>query len=177
MKQFIKSHRIILIILVVLPFLAATTLVVLEKTGTINLVGSSSSGQKSSGPTAAQKAQSAKVDADAKKQFVESGGTEATPTPAPSSDNISLTTRQESNNTVTVLTKLTNFSNGTCALTVSNGTKTVTQQAAVIYQSEFSSCAGFSVPISQLGSGSWSIKLDVTSAGTTSTKTTSLEVQ
>ena len=42
-----------------------------------------------------------------------------------------------------------------------NGKK-YSQEAEIIYQPEYSTCAGFSVPISSVGNGSWDISLSVT---------------
>lgn len=89
---------------------------------------------------------------------------------------IGLSAQQENNNTVTVFTKLYGYSDGTCNLSVSNGSKSYSTSAAVIYQADFSSCEGFTVPINKLGTGTWSIKLSVETKGKTYHKTISLGV-
>lgn len=130
------------------------------------------------GPTPEQKQQEDATSAEAKKQLIENEGS-GTPSSATNPTNnrvIDLSTKQESNNTVTVFTKLAGYSNGSCSLTVQNGSKSTTQTAAVIYQPEFSSCAGFSVPIDSVGKGSWSLTLTVTSNGTSESKTISAGV-
>lgn len=96
--------------------------------------------------------------------------------PVASNNNVSLTVKKSDSSSVTVITKLVNYSDGACSLTVTNGSKTVTQNAQVVYAPDYSSCAGFSVPISSLGTGTWSISLAVTSGGVTTTKTTTYEV-
>jgi len=101
------------------------------------------------------------------------GGTYTTPT---SSDNITVTATKSGSDQVVVSTKLAGYSDGSCSLHVSNGNKVNDQTAQVIYAPNFSTCAGFSVPISQLGSGTWSISLTVTSGGVTTTKNISYEV-
>lgn len=88
----------------------------------------------------------------------ESTSNNSTPHPASSID---LSAKQEANNSVTVFSKLFNIGSGTCNLTVVNGNNSASQQAEVIYQSEFSTCAGFSIPIAGLGSGTWTITLSV----------------
>lgn len=109
------------------------------------------------------------------------GGTSTAPgqgtyTPPTDSDNITLTATQSSSDKITVLTKLKGYSDGTCSLSIVNGSKTYTQSASVIYQPEFSTCAGFSVPTASLGSGTWNLTLNVVSGGVTTQKSTTLEV-
>jgi uncharacterized membrane protein YcaP (DUF421 family) len=154
---------------------------VLEKTGTINLIDSNGASK--------QQKQESQLEAAQKKQFIENGDdsgsqtdtnqttTEQSGQDNQSSANIGLTARQETNGTVTVLTKLYGYSNGSCDLAVTKGSATSAQHADVIYQSEFSTCAGFSVPINQVGTGTWNIKLTVTSDGSSATKNTTLEVK
>jgi hypothetical protein len=117
----------------------------------------------------------AATDAEKKQSLIESGKGQ-NPTPPPPASSLSsitdLSARQETNGTVTVLTRLTNSTTGNCQLTVTNGKKSTTKTAAIIYQSEFSTCAGFSVPISELDSGLWQVSLSVG----TDNKTTTLEV-
>lgn len=82
-----------------------------------------------------------------------------------------------SGRTVIVSTKLTGYSDGTCTLTITNGDQKTTQTAAVIFAPNYSSCAGFSVPISTLGAGTWDITLNVASGGNTTSKSVNYEVQ
>lgn len=93
-----------------------------------------------------------------------------------STDNITLTASKTSDTSVTVYTQLKDYSDGICTLTVTNGSATNTQTAAVMYQPQYAICAGFSVPIDGLGTGTWSITLSVVSGGTTVDKTISYEV-
>jgi hypothetical protein len=154
-------------------------LVVLEKTRVTDFIKTRPKATDTAqGPTPEQKQQEATSNADAKKQLIEDKTSDTPPstTPPASSHVIELSTRQESNNTVTVFTKLTGYSNGNCSLTVQNGSKSTTQTAAVIYQPEFSSCAGFSVPIDSVGKGTWTLTLTVTSNGSSESKTISAGV-
>lgn len=127
--------------------------------------------------TESQKAE-AKADAEAKKQLVEKGnessnGSNISDPPSDSGPAItSLTAKQESNGTVTVFTRLVSGTQGQCELMVKNGGQTTSRIAEITYQPEFSTCAGFSLPINSVGYGQWSITL---LAGG-STKTTQLEV-
>ncbi|HSX27602.1 MAG TPA: hypothetical protein VLG25_02370 [Patescibacteria group bacterium] len=124
--------------------------------------------------TTQQIKQQADTDAEKKKQAVENP---PTPNNQNNSSSIVLSARQESNGTVTVFTKLYNVSSGTCSLLVTNGYKQTTQTAEIIYQPEYSTCAGFSVPISKLGAGNWTIKLTVTHSDQTKTNSINYEVK
>jgi hypothetical protein len=99
---------------------------------------------------------------------------DATPT---SAKNIELTAKKETNGTVTVFTKLFGYTAGSCNLKITNGSKSSSQQAEVVYQPQYSSCAGFSVPIADLSNGDWNIVLSVTSGGQTTDKSLSYKVQ
>lgn len=138
--------------------------------------------------------QESQVDANTKKQFTEQPSSPTASSSSSSSsstsssdaaalnaatqnpDNVSITATQTDSSTVTVQTKLVGYSDGSCTLTATNGSKTFNQTAQVIYAPDFSTCAGFSVPVSQLGTGTWNVKLDVTSRGNTQSKTTNVEV-
>jgi hypothetical protein len=97
--------------------------------------------------------------------------------PEPTSDDITLSVRQETDRSVTISTELRNYSDGTCDLTIKNGSETHNQTAPVIYQPAFSTCAGFSIPANTLANGTWQISLVITSKGKVNTKTTSVEIQ
>lgn len=131
-----------------------------------------------SGPTPEEKQAEAEVNADKKQALIDEGiAPEVTDeVPASTNPSIDLSARQENNGTVTIFTKLYGYSSGNCALTVTNGGQSHSQSATVIYQPEYSTCAGFSVPISQLGSGAWNITLKATDNGASATKTISYEV-
>jgi hypothetical protein len=132
--------------------------------------------------------QASQINADNKKRFIENGGstnpgqpdthTGNSSAPQANNDNsIALSARRESNNSVTILSKLYGYSSGSCQLKVTNGVNTDSQTAEIIYQSQFSTCAGFSVPVSKLGNGVWSIKLTTTSEGAVKSRTISFEVK
>jgi len=151
--------------------------VVLEKTHVIDFFKAPAS--DSQGPTVEQQKQEIDANAAKKKEAIENdpktdSSSPSAPGPGPSID---LSARQEDNNTVTVFTKLYGYSDGSCELVVTNAGKTSTQTADAMYQPEFSSCAGFSVPVGPLGKGIWSIKLSVISSSATYDKTISLEVK
>lgn len=89
-----------------------------------------------------------------------------------SSDKIDLVTKQ-AGSSVTVITKISGIGDGSCRLAVTNGDKSFSQTAEVIYQPSYSTCAGFSIPVAELGKGTWSITVSVTSADGTKTAATS----
>lgn len=128
--------------------------------------------------TPAQKASEQRHNATSKQQFNDSAVQQAAgqpagqqqPRPAPTSQQIELRA-ETAGQAVTVYTKLAHASSGTCSLRIRNGEREQQQTAAIIYQPEFSSCAGFSVPVSPLGQGQWQIELTVTTDGATLTKT------
>lgn len=179
-----KKSRLsrVFLALLVLVLAGAVTLVILEKTKTTDFIKMPVATPQS-GPTKEQSEQQQKAEISAKQQFIDT--TDATGKPLPDTTTttaqptatVELTAKQDGSS-VTVLTKMQNISDGTCRLTVTNGAKSSTQTARVIYQPEFASCAGFSVPVSTLGTGSWNISLTVTpSSGAETLKTTTLVVQ
>ena len=130
--------------------------------------------------TTSQKQSVAQDELNAKKTVVENTKPATTSpnadSPPPQAQNIDLSAKRESNNSVTVFTKLTGVSNGTCSLSVQNGSSSYLNSADIIYQTEYSTCAGFSVPIEKLGSGTWNISLTVTSGGQSYSKIKTFKV-
>jgi cytoskeletal protein RodZ len=123
----------------------------------------------SEGPTKEELLTQAESDASKKKELVD------TPTPTQTtntnvSSEIQLEVRQEADKSVTIISKLSNIGSGTCTLSITNGQRSVTKSAEVIYQPEYSTCAGFSIPLSELGGGLWNMKLSVSYSGKILTK-------
>jgi len=129
------------------------------------------------GPTPEQKAAEDKANSDAKKQFIEGDTNPADSKNTQGSSVVELSSRQESNNTVTVFTKLGSLTSGVCKLSVSNVGNQYSDEAEIIYQPEYSICGGFSVPVTQLGKGLWEIKLSVNSGGQTYSNAITYEVK
>lgn len=123
--------------------------------------------------------QATDTDLEQKKQAIEdeTNPTSTPPNPTVSSENITLTAKQESNDTVTIFTRLANVANGVCTLEITNTGRQTSQTAEVIYQPEYSTCAGFSVPISSIGKGLWTIKLTLSINGTTVSNNITYEVK
>lgn len=152
----------ILLITGVVALLGLVTLAVLEKAQVTDFIKTGPT-TTDAGPTKEELQTQEKAEQDQKKDFIESPD----PVPVqPSALELELTARQESDKSVTVLSKIRNAANGTCNLTITNGASSHTQSADIIYQPDFSSCAGFSIPQNKLGPGEWTIKLSVTATET-----------
>lgn len=96
---------------------------------------------------------------------------------ASTSDSIRILPEQ-SGQSVIIRTQLFEYPSGTCSLSIENGSKTYRSEADILYQSEYSTCQGFSVPLSELGSGRWTISIKATPVGGLSNiNTTSFEVK
>lgn len=61
------------------------------------------------------------------------------------------------------------ISSGSCKLTLRNGGKVVTKTSGIVQNPSSSSCEGFNVPTSELGSGNWSIEIAISGGGKTGT--------
>jgi hypothetical protein len=122
-------------------------------------------------------AQATEQDTDAKNKqdFLDAQkDTEENTTPpetdSASKPTISIDIKDEQNGTVTIFTKLVDVPSGSCTLTIKNGTTQKSYTAAVIYQPDYSSCAGFSVSKTDIGSGTWAVQLEVEVDGNRYTK-------
>jgi hypothetical protein len=128
----------------------------------------------SNGPTKKEVLIQAESDSSKKKELVDEQA-KAQSTNTNFSSDIKLEVRQESDKSVTVISKLLNIGSGTCTLNVTNGQRNVAKSAEVIYQQEYSTCAGFSIPLSEVGRGAWNIKLTITHSGKSLTKEKTFE--
>lgn len=55
------------------------------------------------------------------------------------------------------------ISSGSCEISLTNGSTTVTRTSGIIPNPSSSSCEGFDIPTSELGSGNWEITIKITS--------------
>lgn len=175
MKTKKLTYKKIIALSLIVALLIATTLFALERLQITDFIKRPSA---NSGPTQTEiKAQEKAAD-DAKQEFIEQDEvTSSEPGAPPTSESINLSAQQDSANTVTVLTKLQGFPDGECSLLIQNGSKSTTKAAPIIYQPEFSSCAGFSINKSEIGSGLWNITLTAkTSSSDPVSKTINFEV-
>jgi hypothetical protein len=102
-------------------------------------------------------------DSGNKEDYLDNESTSSNPgsTPNFNSDKIVIDIKQTTS-AINISTKLNGFSGlGNCELKLTRGSSVVTSSAEVIYQSEYSTCAGFSVEKSKLSAGTWSVNLAV----------------
>ena len=184
-RRFKPLKALIVILLVVV--VASGALLVLEKTGTTDFIKEQTPAN-ASGPSKEQQAEQAQGDAKTKQDYLDSvtkstdsnGGDDTSTTNTetatePSSLSISAS---QNGNTATILTQIHGVAAGSCKLTATNGSYSTTQTAQIIFQPEFSSCAGFSIPVNTLGTGSWNIVVAVTPhSGDALSKSTTLEAK
>lgn len=167
----INKHRRAFIALIVVIFAVLLAITAINMTGNlINPKDNRASEQKSE----------AEVNANNKKTTIEnsSGNTDSTNytnTQHTSSD-IDISYRSESDGSITIVTKLNNYSDGTCSLSIKNGVEIYKKTAPVIYQPDFSSCAGFSVPSGAIDKGKWEITVKVTSKNKTNSNMITAEI-
>lgn len=175
------SHKKILLWLIASFLAVILVLLVLEKTGVINLIHPKETSATVTGPTGEQKASENKANNQQKQVYLDGiykddSGSKSTVQPTVTPTVTVSAERQGS--AVIILSKIQSVAEGSCRLVVTNSGKTTEQTAQVIYQPEFSSCAGFSVPVTALGSGSWNITVVVNPVGSGEISgTISLEVK
>ena len=68
------------------------------------------------------------------------------------------------------------LNNGTCTLTLIQSNKTVTKSAAVQASSSSSTCQGFDIAISELGSGTWKANLVIKSNSRTGSTSSTIDI-
>lgn len=118
-------------------------------------------------PTATESTAQKKVEAQQKKDFNDAESSAPTPTnPAPPAtpstpQSFDMAISQDASGLV-VQAKAAGVSSGSCKLVASKGSTAITQTADVLFQPEFSTCAGFTVPSNQLVAGEWNVQLTIT---------------
>lgn len=178
------NHRNKIWMIVLITLLLFGVVLVLEKNHIINLLDKTG---PQSGPTKKQQAQEAQENAQDKQQFLDSSTNDkstsstpsatSTPSQAQSAGQLTISASQ-SGSSVTVLSRIQNIESGTCKLTITVNNISTSQTADLIYQPEFSSCAGFSIPVSSVGTGTWNIEVVVQpSEGASLTKSVILEAK
>jgi len=88
---------------------------------------------------------------------------------------VTITAKNQNNSASTLQIRTlisSTVANGTCTLTLTKGDTVVTLNAGIQSGPSDSTCQGFDVPLSQLSTGQWSIKINVNS-GSASGKATS----
>ena len=158
----------------------------LDKIGVISIFPKETVPNISKEPTPQEKKSEEKANQDTKESFLntikddkEKPVEKSKPAPVPKSNSSIELSADRDGDSVTIIVKLKEqgYSQGKCSLTVAANGKRVAQNADIIYQPEYSTCAGFSIPISSVGSGQWAISLSVTPLnGKPITKTLTKEI-
>lgn len=117
-------------------------------------------------------------DTEGKQDFLDNESkNDSEPAPEFTSDKISISIKETAEN-VAITTKLLGFSGeGKCELKITKDTTTVAQSAEVIYQPEYSTCAGFSVEKSKLSTGTWKVELTVSDKGKAYSQTSEFTIK
>jgi len=63
------------------------------------------------------------------------------------------------------------LSSGTCKLTLTKGGESITKTSDIVANPSSSTCSGFDIPTSELSSGTWTMKISITSGNKTGTIT------
>lgn len=183
-KKLSKKH--ILFTSAVFVVIACLSVFALDKLGIISILPKDTILNISKEPTQQEKKSEEKTNQDTKDSFLDNSKDDqkksvekSKPAPVPTDNSsIELSADKDGDN-VTIIVKLKEqgYSQGKCSLTVAANGKKVAQNADIIYQPEYSTCAGFSVPISSVGGGQWTISLSVTPLnGKPITKTLTKEI-
>lgn len=143
----------------------------LDKIGVISIFPKETVPNISKDPTPQEKKSEEKNNQDTKDSFLDTSKDDqkksvenSKPAPVPvNNSSIELSANKDGSN-VTIIAKLKEqgYSQGKCQITITANGKNYSQEAEIIYQPEYSTCAGFSIPISSVGNGSWDISLSVT---------------
>ncbi len=93
-------------------------------------------------------------DTESKKDFLDNeskNNSQSTPS-TPSQSQITVLQARKSSNDLIITTSLSSISSGVCNLTIlRSGAPSIIKSAQIIYTPESSSCAGFSIPLSDIG--------------------------
>lgn len=158
----------------------------LDKVGIISIFPKETVPNISKEPTPQEKKSEEKANQETKESFLdtakdneEKSVENSKPAPVPTNNSSIELSADKDGNDVTIIVKLKEqgYSQGKCSLNVAANGKRVTQDADIIYQPEYSTCAGFSIPMSSVGNGQWTISLSVTPLnGKPITKTLTKEI-
>ena len=165
------SKKQIAVATIVAALVVCGSVFALDKIGVISILPKETVPNISKEPTPQEKKSEEKANQDTKESFLntakdneEKSVEKSKPAPVPTDNSsIELSADKDGNN-VTIIVKLKEqgYSQGKCSLTVAANGKKVAQNADIIYQPEYSTCAGFSIPVSSVGGGQWTISLSVT---------------
>lgn len=160
-----------------LKIIIAAVIVLLAGLGAVLIVNYNQNNNNIT-PADNKSAEETKNDLDTKENLIgDPDSQDAVDTPKANNDSVTITNSQTTTS-VTIFVKLLNVPAGSCELRITNGSKEYTSTAPVIYQPEFSSCAGFTVAKSNLnGPGAWNLTLNIINDQINLTKSTTIEVK
>lgn len=180
------SKKQILVVALAVAIAICGSVFALDKIGVISIFPKDTVPNISKEPTPQEKKSDEKANQETKESFLntakdneEKSVEKSKPAPVPKSNSSIELSANRDGDSVTIIVKLKEqgYSQGKCSLTVAANEKKVAQNADIIYQPEYSTCAGFSIPVSSAGGGQWTISLSVTPLnGKPITKTLTKEI-
>lgn len=177
-----KPNLFIRPILLVL-LLGLVLVIVLEKTKVTDFIKDPTHPASQQDLTGEQQKQERDAAAQQKEQYVDGAikqQSQAVPAEIPNDSNSIVLSPVQLGDKVIVNHQLRGqgYSSGTCKLSVANGAKSYAANADILYQPEYSMCTGFTVPTAALGTGEWTISLEVTPLnGKPLTKSSTIQVK
>jgi flagellar basal body-associated protein FliL len=113
-----------------------------------------------------------------KQSTVDNSAKNDSPPPAPTTSlNITMTSNGQSDGTYRIRYLIDqSISTGTCSLTMIKDGRTVVKTASVQALASSATCAGFDIPVAELGSGTWQATLTVSSGAASGTASNEVAV-
>ena len=169
-KKRLSKKQILATIIIIIAVICLS-IFALDKFGIISIFPQNTTPNIGKEPTVEEKKSEKDTNQNNKETFLntpkddsDNSVEKSKPAPVPTDNSsIELSTNKDGDNAVIIIKlKEHGYSQGKCSLTVTSNGKKNTQEAPIIYQPEYSTCAGFSVPISSVGNGQWNISISVT---------------
>lgn len=110
-------------------------------------------------------------------QYSNQDGSASTSAPTSSTSKVSFSAIQNGSNVRVNVTIHQLWSSGTCTLSITNKSTSTSKKAAIQTMPSYSTCQGFSIPVSELGAGVWKINLTVTNGSDNATLHQEVTVQ
>ena len=177
-KKTIPVKTVIIILILIMVFILGSILYAKndhKATTTPNKLTGSSSGLNQKIDYAPATPQEVKA-ADDAKQNSSQKVTQAAPSTKPTDSVTIISAAQDNQSNVIVKTRLDGAGWKNCSLSLTSGSKTIVKSADAIFQPEFSSCAGFSIPTNELTAGQNTLLLSATKNDDTTQVSTSRDV-
>lgn len=110
-------------------------------------------------------------------QYSNQDGSASTSASTSSTGKVSFSAIQNGSNVRVNVTIHQLWSSGTCTLSITNKSTSTSKKAAIQTMPSYSTCQGFSIPVSELGAGVWKINLTVTNVSDNATSHQEVTVQ